>query len=62
MEKLALLDEGLYVRVQILLATAWETQNTDQEFTVFIPQIYLKTFNSTWLCCLKHLRRGQGYH
>ncbi|KLL04065.1 MAG: plectrovirus SVGII3 orf 2 transmembrane protein [Mycoplasmataceae bacterium RV_VA103A] len=60
-EKLALKEEGLYVRVEILMATAWETKETGREFIVFVPKIYLDTFNSTWLRCLKYLRKEQGY-
>jgi hypothetical protein len=45
-EKLSLRDEGLYVKVRILMATAWETIDTNREYIVFISRVYLDTYNS----------------
>lgn len=60
-KKLALKDEGLYVRVQINQSTSWTTRETEQAFTVFIAKSYLDTYNSWWLGYLKGLRKHQAY-
>ncbi|KLL03600.1 MAG: plectrovirus SVGII3 orf 2 transmembrane protein [Mycoplasmataceae bacterium CE_OT135] len=54
-------DEGIYVKVEIWQASAWNNEKTEREFVIFIGKQYLDTYNSYWLKGLKYLRSGQGY-
>jgi len=54
-------DKGIYSRCKVWGASAWTNVSTGQEFTVFIENEYLDTYDSYWLKNLKYLRARQYY-